>query len=108
LTEDIGFVPLRKDKTNDGGNEIVKVCSTRTKITKEHKIVIIGNTHSRVCSMRVKNYLNNKLEVNVLVQPRPGAYIVQNSTIKDIVNLMKSDVIVTLAVSVTWVRLMPR
>lgn len=36
LTEDNGFVPLRKDKTNDGDNEIVKVCSNRTKITKGH------------------------------------------------------------------------
>ena len=43
-----------KDKTNDGGNEIVKVCSNRTSITKEHKIVIIGNTHSRVCAKLFK------------------------------------------------------
>jgi phosphoheptose isomerase len=98
LTEDNGFVPLRKDKTKDGGNEIVKVCSKRTKITKEHKIVIIGNTHSTVCAMRVQNYLNNKFEVNGLVKPRTGVYIVLNSTIKDIVNLTKSDVIVFVVV----------
>jgi len=82
LTEGNGFVPLRKDKTNDSGNEIVKACSKRTKIIKEHKIVIIGNTHSRVCAMRVKHYLNNKFEVNGLAKPRTGVYIVQNSTVK--------------------------
>jgi glutamate racemase len=62
-------VPLRKDKTNDSGNEIVKVCSNRTKITKEHKIVIIGNTHFIVCAMRVKNYLNTKFEILNKSQP---------------------------------------
>ena len=101
-------MPLRKDKTNDGGNEIVEVCSNRTKITKEHKIVIIGNTHSRVCAMRVKNYLNNKFEVSGLVKPRTGVYIVLNSTIKDIVDLTKSDVIVFVVVSMMWVRIMSK
>jgi hypothetical protein len=71
-------------------------------------IVIIGNTHSKVCAMRLKNYLNNKFEVNGLVKPRTGVYIVLNSTIKDIVNLTKSDVIFFVVVSMTWVRLMPR
>lgn len=100
-------MPLRKDKTNDSGNEIVKVCSNRTKITKEHKIVITGNTHSRECAMRVYNYLNNKLEVNDLVKPRTSVYMVLNSTIKDILNLTKSDVIVFVVVSMMWVRIMP-
>lgn len=103
LTEDNGLVSLRKDKTNDGDNEIVKVCSNRTKITKEHKIIIIGNTHSRVCAMRKKNYLNNKFEVNGLVKPSTGVYIVLNSTIKDTVNLTKSYVIVFVVVSMVWV-----
>jgi len=101
-------VPLRKDKTNDGGNEIVKVCSNRIKITKEHKTVIISNTHSIVCAMRVKNYLNNKFEVNGLVKPRTGVYIVLNSTFKDRVNLTKSDVIVFVILSMMWVRIMSR
>lgn len=99
-------MPLREDKTNDGGNEIV--CSNRTKITKEHKIVIIGNTLSRVCAMRVKNYLNNKFEVNDLIKPRTSVCIVLNSKIKDILNLTKSDVIVFVVASVMWVRIMPK
>lgn len=101
-------MPLRKDKTNDGCNEITKVCSNRTKITKEHKIVIIGNTHSIVYAMRVKNYLNDKFEVNGLVKPRTGVYMVLNSTFKDRVNLTKSDVIVFVIVSMMWVRIMSR
>jgi len=108
LIEDNGFVPLRKNKINDGDKKIVKVCSNRTKITKEHKIVIIGNTHSTVCAMRKNNYLNNKFEVNGLVKPRTGVYIVLKSTIKDTVNLTKSDVIFFVVVSMMWVRIMPR
>jgi hypothetical protein len=44
--------------------------------------------------MRVKNYLDNKFEVNELVKPRTGADIVLNSAIRAVVNLTKSDVIV--------------
>ena len=53
--------------------------------------------------MRVKNYLNNKFEVNGLVKPRTGVYIVLNFTIKDTVNLTKSDVIVSVVVAMMWV-----
>lgn len=73
IDKDKTFVPIRNDKSNDSGNEMVKVCSNRTTITKEHKIVIVGNSQSRGCAMRVKNYENNKL--NGLVKPGTGVYI---------------------------------
>jgi len=31
-------VSIRNDKSNDSGNEMVKVCSNRTTITKEHTV----------------------------------------------------------------------
>ena len=59
-------MPIRNDKSNDCGNEMVKVCSNRTTIIKEHEIVIIGDSQSRGCAMRVKIinlmvWLNQKL-----------------------------------------------
>ena len=58
--------------------------------------------------MRVKNYLNNKSEVNGLVKPGTGVDTVLNSAIKGIVNLTKSDVIVFVVVSMMQARIMPR
>jgi hypothetical protein len=83
---------IRNDKSNDSGNEMVKVCSNRATITKEHEIVITDNSQSRGCAMRVKNHENNKL--SGLVKPRTGVDILVNSERKDIVNLMKRAEIV--------------
>ena len=85
-------MPIRNDKSNDSGNEMVKVCSNRTTITKEHKIVIVGNSQSTGCAMRVKNYENNKL--NGLVKPGTGVNILVNSARKKIVKLTKRVAIV--------------
>jgi len=85
-------VPIRNDKSNNSGNEMVKVCSNRTTITKEHKIVLIGDSQSKGCAMRLKNYENSKL--NGLVTPGTGVDILVNSARKDVVNLMKRVAIV--------------
>jgi hypothetical protein len=77
-------VPIRNDKSNYSGNKMVKVCSTRTTVTK----LIKGDSQSRRCAMRVTNYENNKL--NGLVKPETGVDILVNSARKDTVNLMKS------------------
>jgi len=47
------------NQANDSGSATLKVCSNSNTITNEHKIVIISNSHSRGCTMRMKNYLNN-------------------------------------------------
>jgi predicted ATP-binding protein involved in virulence len=57
-------------------------------------------------TMNVKK--KTKFEVNGLVKPRTGVYIVLNSTFKDRVNLTKSGVIIFVIVSMMWVRMMPR
>jgi hypothetical protein len=49
------------NQSNDSGNAALKVCSNRNTITNEHKVVIIGDSHSRGCTMRMKHYLNNKI-----------------------------------------------
>jgi len=82
-TEDNRFVPIRNDKPNDSGNEMVKLCSNRTTVTK----LIIGDSQSRGRAMRLIKYENNKL--NGLVKPETGVDILLNSARKDIVNLMK-------------------
>jgi len=92
LSTDNRFVPLRNDKSNDSGNETVKVCCNRTTITKEHKIVLTGDSQSRGCAMRLKNYENNKLIG--LVKPGTGVELLLNSARKDAVNLLKRVAIV--------------
>jgi hypothetical protein len=87
-TEDNRLVPIRNDKPNDSGNEMVKVCSNRTTVTK----LIIGDSQSTGCALRVIKYENNKL--NGLVKPETGVDILLNSARKDIVNLMERVAIV--------------
>jgi hypothetical protein len=68
-------VPIRNEKSNDSDSKVVKVCRNRTAIKKEHKIVIIGDSHFRDYAMRVINHLNNKFEVSGLVKPGTSADI---------------------------------
>ena len=83
-------MPIRNDKSNDSGNEMVRVCSNRTTIIKENLNVIICDSHSRGRATRVKNYVSYKL--NGLVKPGTGIDILANSARKNRVTLMKSDV----------------
>jgi hypothetical protein len=84
-----GLTSLRKDKSNNSGNEMVKVYNNRSRVRKEHKIVIIGDSHSRGHAMGVKNHLNNNFEVIGLVKSGAGAEILVKSALSDIVNLTK-------------------
>jgi hypothetical protein len=68
--------------------------SDRTTIRKEHKIVIIGDSHSRGYKAQVKSHLTNKFEVIGLVKPGACAEILVKSAMSDIVSLTKSDVVV--------------
>jgi hypothetical protein len=68
----------------------------RTTIRKEHKIVIIGDGHSRGYAGEVKNHLTTNFEVIGLIKSGVGAEIVVKYAMSDIVNLTKSDVVVFL------------
>ena len=68
----------------------------------------MGDSHSTGCTMRMKNYLNNKFEVNDLVKLETGVDILVNSARKDIVNLTICELIIFLVVPVMWERTMLR
>jgi hypothetical protein len=55
----------------------------RTTIRKEHKIVIIGDSHSRGYAVEVKSHLTNTFEVISLVKPGAGAEILVKSATSD-------------------------
>jgi hypothetical protein len=61
---------------------------------RNHKVVIIGDSHSRGLAKEVQYHLNKNFEVIGLVKPGAGAETIVNSAMSDIVNLSKSDVVV--------------
>jgi hypothetical protein len=63
-------------------------------IRKEHKIVMIDDSHSRDYAAEVKNRLANRSEVIGLVKSDAGAEILVTSSMSDKINLTTSDVVV--------------
>jgi hypothetical protein len=61
---------------------------------KEHKIVIIGDSHSRGCAWNLKPHLRDKFEVSGLVKPGSCTNILVEAAKNDIMNLTKSDAII--------------
>jgi hypothetical protein len=61
--------------------------------TRNHKVVIIGDSHSRGLAKDVQHQLNKNFEVIGYVNPDADAEKMVNSAMSDIVNLSKSDVV---------------
>jgi hypothetical protein len=74
-----GAVEVRDKKVGNKGN---------------HKVIIIGDSHSRGLAKEVQYHLNKNFGVTGFVKPGTGAEIIVNSAMSDIVNLSKSDVVV--------------
>jgi hypothetical protein len=70
-------------------NVMVKMYSDRITIRKEHKIVMIGGSHSRGYAVEVKNHPENRFEVVDLIKPGVGAEILVKSVTSDIIDLAK-------------------
>jgi hypothetical protein len=89
-----GPMILRNGKFNNSDNVMVKMYNDRTTVRKEHKIVIIGNSHSRGYTTEVTNQPTNKFEVISLVKPGVSCEVLEKSAMSDMVNLTKSDIVV--------------
>jgi hypothetical protein len=88
-------VSSRNDKVIISDSEAsVNMLSKLPSQRKVHKIMIIGDSHARGCSERVKNLLSNKFEVNGLVKPGTGTDVLTNSAKNEVRKLTKRDVIV--------------
>jgi hypothetical protein len=112
LNEDSKAVKTLEDSIELNGKKNLKLqSSNQEKITKlsqlsstigaskagnkrKHKVVIIGDSHSRGLAKEVQNHVNKNFEVSGLVKPGTGAEIILNLATSDIVNLSKSDVVV--------------
>jgi hypothetical protein len=90
----VELVSSRNDKVIVSDSDAsVNMLSKLPSQRKEHKIMIIGDSHVRGCSVRVKNLLSNKFEVNGPVKPGTGTDVLTNSAKNDVRKLTKRDVI---------------
>lgn len=56
---------------------------------KEHKVLIIGDSHTRNCAANVKTDIMDNFEVQGFVKPGAGTYISVNSATSDSMHLTK-------------------
>jgi hypothetical protein len=82
----VGVKTLRKDKSNNSGKRMVKLYNNKAGNKRNHKIVIIGDSHSTGLAKEVKNHLRKNFEISGLVKPGAGAEILANSAMSDIAN----------------------
>jgi hypothetical protein len=61
---------------------------------KEHKIFILGDSHTRKCVANVKPHLSDNFEIEGLVKPGSGVEILGSCAKNAFKNLSKRDVIV--------------
>ena len=62
---------------------------SKTSHRRDHKALIIGDSHTRLCATNVKSEIKDKYDVQGLVKPGAGAGILVNTANNDIANLTK-------------------
>jgi hypothetical protein len=82
-----------KETKNRRSEPSVNLRDCKNKPRKEHKIFILGDSHSRKCAGNVKPHLSDNLEIEGLVKPGLGIILVTSAK-NYIRNLSKRDVIV--------------
>jgi hypothetical protein len=82
-----GQAPSRKSYT-------IKRPSSNSSPSKDHKVLIIGDSHIRHCASNVKSEIKDTYHVQGLVKPGAGSGTLANSATSDITNLTKNDVII--------------
>jgi predicted phosphodiesterase len=68
--------------------------SSKFSCKKEHKVLIISDSHTRNCAANVKTDIMDNLEVQGFVKPGAGTGFLVKSATSDIMNLTKSDVLI--------------
>jgi hypothetical protein len=69
-------------------------CDSATPHNKAHKVLIIGDSHTRNCAAYVKSITKDNFKVQGIVKPGTGADILASSMTNEIRGLSKSDVVV--------------
>ena len=57
-------------------------------------MLIIGDSHTRLCATNVKSEIKGNYDIQGLVKPGAGAGILVNTAKSDITNLTKNDVVI--------------
>ena len=70
------------ESSNNGTELLVNLCSNKNTHRKEHKILIIGDIHTRGCAWNVETHRSDKFEVSGLMKPGSGKNILVRSTKK--------------------------
>jgi len=71
----------------------VKRQSSNSSRTKDHKVLIIGDSHTRLCAINVKSEIKDSYDVQGLVKPGAGSETLVNSATSDMTNLTRNNVI---------------
>jgi len=72
----------------------VKRQTSKSSHRRDHKVLIIGDSHARLCAANVKADIKDKYDVQGLVKPGAGAGILVSTANSDITNLTKNDVVI--------------
>jgi hypothetical protein len=72
----------------------VKRPSSKSFHRKDHKVLIICDSHTRLCATNVKTEIKDKYDVQRLVKPGAGAGTIVNTANSDITNLTKNGVVI--------------
>jgi hypothetical protein len=73
--------------------------NVRTQISKpphrrDNKLLIVGDSHARLCATKVKSKIKGSFDDMGIVKPGAGAGVLVNTANSDVANLTKSDVII--------------
>jgi hypothetical protein len=78
-----------------GNQEVGKQSKKQTSAKKtNHKILIIGDSHGRECTSKVKYNLDNGFEVQGVIKPGASLTVITNSVNDKVKLLTKTDVVV--------------
>ena len=69
----------------------VKRQSSNSSRSKDHKVLIIGDSNTRLCARNIKSEIKDSYNVHGLVKPGAGSGTLVNSATSDITNLTKND-----------------
>jgi hypothetical protein len=74
----------RSDKVNTKRAIKINKCDSATPRNKDHKILIIGDSHTRNCASNVKLIIKDNFKVQGIVKPGAGADILASPMTNEI------------------------
>jgi predicted phosphodiesterase len=75
-------------------NNPVRRQSSKPPHRRDHKVLIVGDSHARLCATKVKSEIKGSFDVQGIVKPGARAGVLVNTANSDITNLTKNNVII--------------